>query len=178
MDWTTALPPLVGTVIGGALTIIGQRLTDKHRDDAERAAARRQVVRDDAQRDREAVTVLHRQVSGDVAEVRKAISATNDEVNQRRAERLAPLIDDIRERADRAACLIAEVPDEGVRDAADKVYDSFGLWISQEVEALDNGTANPSADDLRAAPGKLAAAVRSFLQQSQTQERSAVSNKT
>ena len=174
MSWTQAIPSLVGTVIGGTLTITGQRLTDRHREGAERQAAARQVARDDAQRDRDAVVALHRQVSADVAEVRAAISATDEAVNAVRAEMLAPLIQDVRARSDRAAALIALVPDVGVRRAADNVYDSFGHWLSEEVESRTNETAPPSVDEPLASPGKLAAAVRDFLLKVQEREKAAV----
>ena len=174
MSWTEVIPSLVGTVIGGTLTITGQRLTDRHREGAERRAATRQVARDGAERDREAVVALHRQVSADVAEVRAAISATDEAVNAERADMLAPLIHDVRARSDRAAALIAVVPDEGVRHAADNVYDSFGQWLSEEVDSLTNETTAPSVDELLASPGKLATAVRDFLLELQAREKSAV----
>jgi hypothetical protein len=174
VDWTTALPPLVGTLIGGGLTITGQRLTDRHRDDAERRAAARQVAREGAQRDREAVIGLHRQVSDDVAEIRQAITATDEATNADRADMLAPLVPDVRARADRAAALIAVVPNGRVREAADNVYDAFGLWITEEVDALTNRIAGPSVDAPLEAPGKLATAVRDYLGELQTHETSAV----
>jgi hypothetical protein len=161
-------------VIGGALTITGQRLTDRHRERAERQAAARQMAHDDAERDRQAVVALHRQVSADVAEVRAAISATDEAVNEVRADMLAPLIHDVRARSDRAAALIALVPNEGVRYAADNVYDSFGQWLSAEVDSLTNRTASPSVDKPLASPGKLATAVRDFLLELQVREKSAV----
>ena len=174
MSWTEATPSLVGTVIGGALTITGQRLTDRHREGAERQVAARQMARDDAERDRQAVVALRRQVSADVAEVRAAISATDEAVNAVRADMLALLIHDVRARSDRAAALIALVPNEGVRRAADNVYDSFGHWLSEEVDSLTNRTASPSVDEPLASPGKLATAVRDFLLELQVREKSAV----
>jgi hypothetical protein len=174
MSWTEAIPPLVGTVIGGVLTIMGQRLADRRKEGAERQAAARQVARDDADRDRQAVVALHQQVSADIAEIRAAISATDEEVNAKRADMLAPLIPDVRTRSDRAAALIAVVPDGGVRQAADNVYDRFGQWLSEEVGSLTNETTAPSVDELLAAPGELAAAVRAFLLELQKREKSAV----
>jgi hypothetical protein len=174
VSWTEAIPTLVGTVIGGALTITGQRLTDRHREGAERQGAARQMARDDAERDRQAVVALHSQVSADVAEVRAAISATDEALNAERADMLAPLIYDVRARSDRAAALIALVPNEGVRHAVDNVYDCFGHWLSEEVDSLINRTAAPSADELLASPGKLATAVRDFLLELQVREKSAV----
>lgn len=174
MSWTEAIPSLVGTVIGGALTITGQRLTDRHREGAERQAAARQLACDDAERDREAVVALHRQVSADVAEIRAAISATDEVVNAERADMLAPLIHDVRARSDRAAALIAVVPNEGVRHAADNVYDCFGQWLSEEVDSLTNETAAPGVDEVLASPGKLATVVRDFLLELQVREKSAV----
>ena len=115
-----------------------------------------------------------RQVSADVAAIRAAISATDEAVNAERADMLAPLIHDVRARSDRAAALIAVVPDEGVRHAADNVYDSFGQWLSEEVDSLTNETAAPSVDELLASPGKLATAVRDFLIELQVREKSAV----
>lgn len=161
-------------MIGGALTITGQRLTDRHREGAERRASARQVARDDAERHRKAVVALHQQVSTDVAEIRAAISATDDAVNAERADMLAPLIPDVRARWDRAAALIAVVPNEGVRHAADNVYDCFGQWLSEEVESLTNETAAPGVDELLASPGKLATTVRDFLLELQMREKSAV----
>jgi hypothetical protein len=122
----------------------------------------------------QAVVALHRQVSADVAEVRAAISATDEAVNEVRADMLAPLIHDVRARSDRAAALIALVPNEGVRYAADNVYDSFGQWLSAEVDSLTNRTASPSVDKPLASPGKLATAVRDFLLELQVREKSAV----
>ena len=177
VSWTQVIPSLVGTVIGGALTITGQRLTDRHREDAERQAAARQVVRDVASRDREAILALHQQVSADVAEIRAAIGATDEEVKARRADKLAPLIHDVRARSDRAAALIAVVPDAAVRQAADNVYDCFGLWLGEEVRSLTNGTSAPDAAEVRASPGMLATAVRDFLLQLQVREESAVAIK-
>lgn len=174
MSWTEAIPSLVGTVIGGALTITGQRLTDRHRENAERQASARQVTRDEAERNREAVVALHRQVSADVAEVRAAISATDEAVNVERAEMLAPLIHDVRARSDRAAALIAVVPNERVRIAADNVYDRFGHWLSEEVEALTSQTDGPGVEEVLASPGELAAAVRAFLLELHVHEKSAV----
>lgn len=174
MSWTEAIPSLVGTVIGGALTITGQRLTDRHRESAERRAAARQVARDDAKRDREAVLALHQQVSADVAEVRAAISATDEAVNVERAEMLAPLIHDVRARSDRAAALIAVVPNERVRKAADNMYDRFGHWLSEEVDALTSGTDGPGVEKVLASPGELATAVRAFLLELDVREKSAV----
>jgi hypothetical protein len=174
VSWTEVIPSLVGTVIGGALTITGQRLTDRHREGAERQVAARQMARDDVERDRQAVVALHRQVSADVAEVRAAILATAEEVNAVRADMLAPLINDVRARSDRAAALIALVPNEGVRQAADNVYDSFWQWLIEEVDSLTNETASPSVDEPIASPGKLATAVRDFLLELQVREKSAV----
>ena len=87
---------------------------------------------------------------------------------------LVPLIQDVRARSDRAAALIALVPNEGVRYAADNVYDSFGQWLSAEVDSLTNRTASPSVDKPLASPGKLATAVRDFLLELQVREKSAV----
>lgn len=174
MSWTEAIPSLVGTVIGGALTITGQRLADRHRAGAERQAAARQVTRDDVERDRKAVIALHQQVSADVAEIRAAISATDEAVNTERADILAPLINDVRARSDRAAALIAVVPDEGVRHAADNVYDCFGQWLIKEVDSLTNKTVAPGVDEVLASPGKLATAVRNCLLELQAREKSAV----
>jgi Ca2+-binding RTX toxin-like protein len=174
VSWTEAIPSLVGAVIGGALTITGQRLTDRHREGAERRAAARQVARDDAERDRKAVVALHQQVSADVAEIRAAISATDEAVNAARADLLAQLVHDVRARSDRAAALIAVVPNDGVRDAADNVYNCFGQWLSDEVESLTNETSSPDVDELLASPGKLAIAVRDFLLELQAREKSTV----
>jgi Ca2+-binding RTX toxin-like protein len=174
VSWTEAIPSLVGTVIGGALTITGQRLTDRHRAGAERQAAARQAARDDVERDRKAVVALHHQVSVDVAKIRAAISATDEAVNTERADILAPLISDVRARSDRAAALIAVVPNEGVRHAADNVYDCFGQWLSKEVDSLTNKTAAPGVDEVLASPGKLATAVRDSLLELQVREKSAV----
>jgi hypothetical protein len=168
VSWTEAIPSLVGAVIGGALTITGQRLTDRHREGAERRAAARQVARDDA------VVALHQQVSADVAEIRAAISATDEAVNAARADLLAQLVHDVRARSDRAAALIAVVPNDGVRDAADNVYNCFGQWLSDEVESLTNETSSPDVDELLASPGKLAIAVRDFLLELQAREKSTV----
>jgi hypothetical protein len=66
------------------------------------------------------------------------------------------------------------MPNEGVRHAADNVYDSFGHWLSKEVDSLTNRTASPSADKPLASPGKLATAVRDFLLELQVREKSAV----
>jgi hypothetical protein len=132
------------------------------------------MARDDAERDREAVVAHHQQVSADVAEIRAAISATEDAVNVERAEMLAPLIHDVRAQSDRAAALIAVVPDEGVRDAADNVYDCFGQRLGKEVDSLTNETAAPGVGEVLALPTKLATAVRDFLLELQVREKSAV----
>ena len=51
MDWGAALPALLGTLVGGAITVIGQALADKRRDSAtvgaeDRAARRAQIERE------------------------------------------------------------------------------------------------------------------------------------
>ena len=77
-------------------------------------------------------------------------------------------------RSDRAAARIALVSDEGVRHAADNAYDSFGQWLSEEVDSLTNETAAPSVDELLASPGELATAVRGFPLELLEREKSAV----
>jgi hypothetical protein len=64
------------------------------------------------------------------------------------------------------------VPDEGVRHAADNVYECFGHWLSEEVASLANGTAAPDVEVVLASPGKLAAAVRDVLIDLQERQRS------
>lgn len=164
MDWGTAIPPLIGTVIGGVLTISGQGFADQRKEAAEVKADLRAVFRAKIERQRKNVRDLHDRVGEDIAAIRSETMKADEATNIERAEMLDPICKDVAARHDRAAALIAVVPDSKVRDAADAVYEAWGNWLAGEVSSMVDSQENIiSPDGARDSRSRFAAAVRKHL---------------
>lgn len=164
MEWGSAIPPLIGTLIGGGITIVGQARADRRRESAEANSESRAAFRARMEDARKAVRELHDRVSSDIADIRTAVMAADDAGNFDRAEMLDPIAKDVAARHDRAASLVAVVSDTDVRMAADAVYDAWYLWIAAEVWALMNERENEAdVEAARQSREKFAAAVRKHL---------------
>lgn len=68
--------------------------------------------------------------------------ALDDALNYERAESLDPVSKELATRRDRAASLTAVVSDAGVRQAADNVYETWGSWVSGELDSMINEREN------------------------------------
>lgn len=142
MDWTGTLPALLGTVVGGAVTVTGQTLADRRKDSSTIQEETRTARRAEVERSRAQVRELHDKVSEDIAWVRGEVMAAEDALNLARAQILDPVYKEMVARHDRAASLIAVVFDGAVRAAADAVYTAWASWLAGEVEAMINAHAN------------------------------------
>lgn len=163
MTWADSIPALLGTVVGGVVTIATQTFGDGRRNRAEVESERRLARRAEIDRERVTLRELLDRVSDDVAAIRAAISTTDECGNAERAEGLDPVLTDIRLRHDRALGLIALVDDPATRIAADNVYASFGSFVSAEIGWLVNEHSQPSAEDAIASVDALGTAVRASL---------------
>lgn len=171
MDWGATVPALLGTVIGGGITVIGQALADKRRDSATVSAEDRAARRAQIERERKHVRELHDRVSDDVASVRSAVMEWDDATNLERAQGLDPLPKEMAARRDRAASLIAVVSDEKVRTTADEVYETWGQWVYAEVNSMVNERDNEmDPDQVIHVGAKFASVVRTFLETLNTRE--------
>lgn len=81
MDWGAALPALLGTVVGGAITVVAQALADRRRDAATAGPEDRAALRAQIERERKHVRDLHDRISEDIAWVRSAVMALDDAGN-------------------------------------------------------------------------------------------------
>lgn len=164
MDWGAALPALLGTLVGGAITVIGQALADKRRDSATVGAEDRAARRAQVERERKHVRELHDRISEDVAFFRSAVMEWDDAANIERAQGLDPVPKEAAARRDRAASLIAVVSDDNVRTTADQVYDVWGQWVSAEVASMVNEHENAmDAQQVIGVSENFSAAVRTYL---------------
>ena len=165
MDWSATIPALLGTVVGGTVTIFGQSRADRRRDASAVNAVDRAAQRAQIERERRDVRELHDRVSEDLAWIRGQILRLDDAGNFERLEGLAPIALEIAARRDRAASLIAVVTDEGVRDAADEVYEAWNAWVGGEIDRLGNDLDSNPVDPMRpiGAREQLAESVRAAL---------------
>lgn len=171
MDWGAALPALLGTLVGGAITVTGQALADKRRDSATVGAEDRAARRAQIERERKHVRDLHDRISEDIAWVRSAVMEWDDAANLERAQGLDPVPKETAARRDRAASLIAVVSDQSVRTTADEVYEIWGQWVSAEVESMVNEREHTmDAQKVIDVREKFAAAVRTYLETLNTTE--------
>jgi hypothetical protein len=171
MDWVAIVPALLGTVIGGGITAIGQALADKRRDAATVSAEDRAARRAQIERERKHVRELHDRVSDDVAWVRSAVMEWDDASNLERAQGLDAVPKAMAARRDRAASLIAVVSDGNVRTTADEVYETWCQWVDAEVRSMVNERDNEmDADQVIHVGGKFASAVRTYLETLNTRE--------
>jgi uncharacterized protein with PIN domain len=166
MDWGAVLPALLGTLVGGGITVVGQTLTDKRQDSAAKGAEDRAAHRAQIERERKHVRDLHDRISEDIAWVRSAVTKWDDAANLERANGLGPIQTEIVARHDRAASLIAVVSDSDVRTAADNVYTTWGEWVNGEAGSMVNEHEN-SMDPQKAIKVReaFATAVRTYLEE-------------
>lgn len=171
MEWGATLPALLGTVVGGTITVIGQFLADHRRDAASVGAEDRAARRAQNERERKNVRDLHDRISEDIAWIRSEVMALDDFGNYERAQGLDPLVKELAARRDRAASLIAVVSDSDVRQAADEVYELWGVWVDGEKDAMLNEHDNRvDAQRVIAVRKDFAKAVRAFLETLSTRD--------
>lgn len=167
MNWSSVLPALFGTLVGGLITISGQYWADKRKEVATQAQHDRQVRRGDRQQARlDAIALLDR-VASDISDFRLRVAPMLANMgNLELAESMEPVRVEFSAVRDRSLSLIAKVADGSVRQAARDVYESWGTYMSAVEDDAVNGTdrANRLARLALASPARFYARMTQYLE--------------
>lgn len=147
--WPVLLLPLVGTIVGGAITIMGQFLLFRRQAAQAEAATIRQFERADRAEQRQMLQELMIRAGNDVADLRRDfMPAHEDAVNVELAEAAAASRIELTARWNAAAALMARLDNRDLAEQADGVYRQWELYLhNTESQAIG---ATPSDNEDRA----------------------------
>jgi hypothetical protein len=150
MDASAGIFALIGTVVGGGITIIGQFYADRRRGQFETAAHIRQLQVAAAAEQRQAVYELLDQVASDISALRSRANHGAEQVNQTYLEILEEAERILMFARERSLALVTKIANASLRNAARDVYEHWDRYIRAESNALLGSVEDPELEALAA----------------------------
>ena len=151
---------LVGTVVGGCIVLLGQRLSDKRAGRSAEDSDLRRLNREITLQGMAATEEFVVEVGRAIGDVRAGATRLQYEDIVTRAEQMDHVVRELRNRADVVLALSTRVPDSIISYEAMNVLSAWGLYLINSVDSEINRTEFDDAENFEA----LAARTESFFQ--------------